>query len=149
MTLLQAIERLKSLGIIKNDGDISDYIPYKKAIISNYKHGRPMAESFMDAFNKEFAKHGVIISNSTHTLSVFNSAKKEYESKGYSPESFNTIESALSRSTNATSYAILEMICRVVSLMEKRPLEEVRAEGRQLTHEKLTTVEELARALVV
>ncbi|WP_438980309.1 helix-turn-helix domain-containing protein [Polynucleobacter sp.] len=51
-------------------------------------------------------------------------------------------------SINAASYAAIEMLCRVVSNQEKIPLETVRTQANQLTHERQRLVEQVLDKLV-
>jgi hypothetical protein len=50
--------------------------------------------------------------------------------------------------TSSVAYASLEMICRAVAILEDRPLDEIRKEANQLTHDKMSTFEILLKEMI-
>jgi len=82
----------------------------------------------------------------------FNTIKSTYESKGYNkmlpPTNTPAQTDSLIMASSSVAYASLEMICRAVAILEDRPLDEVRKEANQLTHDKMSTFEILLKEMI-
>lgn len=81
----------------------------------------------------------------------FENIKQTYLTQGHTPTIpiLSTDQgNVLLMSINAASYAAIEMLCRVVANQENIPIETVRKQANQLTHERQRLVEQVLDKLV-
>lgn len=82
----------------------------------------------------------------------FQNAKKENIIKGHSAEDPAPLDAGqlahMILSNSSVSLASYELLCRAVSILEKRPLEKVLEESNQVVHDKMSTFEKLLKEMI-
>ena len=80
-----------------------------------------------------------------------NNQKDSLIQQGYNPNPpalNNSGQTVLNKVTVGNSYASLELLCRVVAHLEKRPLDEVKKEAETIARERLRIVEDMLFGLI-
>lgn len=128
---------------------------YNKIENGKYAISRTIHFAFERLKNSEDPSHtensSDINSHSEGVKSTFIKNKKAYESAGYSnviPKLTQDQNNSILMANAASSYASLEMLCRLVAHTEGVPIEEVRKQANQLTHDRMKTLEQVLELLV-
>lgn len=148
-----AFAKLKIAKVIKYDADVSRDLNFSKSAISEFLKGnRDVSESFVNKFNEYYKQYGVQIEDSSrNVVANFRETKATYEQNGYSPTTpkLNPDQTnSMLMANSSVGYATLELVCRALSKLEDRPLDEIRAEANRLTHDKMSTFELLLKEMI-
>lgn len=128
----------------KNLEEIANEIGYSRPYLTTLKSKGP---------NKKVEQllHSKYDNLLNDNVRFFQENKARYESQGMSPAPKilnNAQQSSVALATSASSYAAVELLCRLISNSENKPIEEVRKEATQLTHDRMKTLEQVLELLI-
>ncbi len=144
-------EKLKEFrdNHLKTQAEMSDILGISERMYSYYEQGKYYGTAKkVSQYLQKLADYESQLSESTMR---FQESKSQYQSAGYlknNPVLSSAQQSSVMLATSASTYAALELLCRVVAKVEDAPLEDVRKEANQLTHERLKSIEDVLSLLV-
>lgn len=133
----------RRLGLTKDDA--ARKLKVSRQTLSNYFHRMELPDEIIDNVKTNL---GIDVSGA---LVKMQSKIEDYNKQGYSQSehSYNDVQTtSLIKANASTSYAALELLIRLVSKAEDKPIEQVRKEVNQLTHERMKTIEQAMSLLI-